>query len=61
MSDELALIAGESSREFAAAVAEQIGVPLLRAETVRGYRGTVQALPVDSTITILKRHGAIPR
>jgi D-aminopeptidase len=32
---------------------------LLRAETVRGYRGVVRALPVDSTITILKRYGAI--
>jgi len=43
------------------ATEEAIYNSLLRAETVRGYRGTVQALPVDSTITILKRHGAIPR
>jgi ribose-phosphate pyrophosphokinase len=35
MADDLALIAGETSREFAAAVAERIGVPLLRAETLR--------------------------
>lgn len=35
MAGELALIAGESSRRFGAAVAEQIGVPLLRAETLR--------------------------
>ena len=35
MADDLALIAGESSRQFAAAVADQIGVPLLRAETLR--------------------------
>ncbi len=40
---------------------EAIYNSLLRAETVRGYRGVVRALPVDSTITILKRHGAIPR
>jgi len=32
---------------------------LLRAETVRGYRGTVSALPLDSTVAILKRYGAI--
>jgi len=43
------------------ATEEAIYNSLLRAETVRGYRGTVQALPVDSTIAILKRHGAIPR
>ena len=43
------------------ATEEAIYNSVLRAETVRGYRGTVQALPVDSTITILKRHGAIPR
>ena len=43
------------------ATEEAIYNSLLRAETVRGYRGTVPALPIDSTITILKRHGAIPR
>ncbi len=43
------------------ATEEAIYNSLLRAETVRGYRGTVRALPVDSTITILKRHGAIAR
>jgi D-aminopeptidase len=43
------------------ATEEAIYNSLLRAETVRGYRGVVRALPVDSTITILKRHGAIPR
>jgi D-aminopeptidase len=43
------------------ATEEAIDNSLLRAETVRGYRGIVRALPVDSTITILKRHGAIPR
>ena len=43
------------------ATEEAIDNSLLRAETVRGYRGVVRPLPVDSTITILKRHGAIPR
>ena len=43
------------------ATEEAIYNSLLRAETVRGYRGTVRALPIDSTITILKRHGAIAR
>ena len=43
------------------ATEEAIYNSLLRAETVRGYRGTVRALPIDSTVMILKRHGAIPR
>lgn len=43
------------------ATEEAIYNSLLRAESVRGYRGTVRALPIDSTITILKRHGVIPR
>jgi D-aminopeptidase len=43
------------------ATEEAIYNSLLRAETVRGYRGVVRTLPVDSTITILKSHGAIPR
>src|SRR2546428_4052666 len=43
------------------ATAEAIYNSLLHAESVRGYRGVVRALPVDSTLTILKRHGAIPR
>ncbi len=43
------------------ATEEAIYNSLLRAETVRGYRGVVPALPVDSTVMILKLHGAIPR
>jgi D-aminopeptidase len=43
------------------ATEEAIDNSLLRAETVRGYRGVVRALPVDSTVMILKRSGAIPR
>ena len=41
------------------ATEEAIYNSLLRAETVRGFRGVVRALPIDSTITILKRYGAI--
>ena len=42
------------------ATEEAIDNSLLRAETVRGHRGVVRALPIDSTTAILKRHGAIP-
>jgi D-aminopeptidase len=41
------------------ATEEAIYNSLLRAEAVRGYRGTVPALPLDSTIAVLKRHGAM--
>jgi len=41
------------------ATEEAIYNSLLRAETVRGYRGTISALPLDSTLTILQRYGAI--
>ena len=41
------------------ATEEAIYNSLLSAETVRGYRGVVRALPVDSTVMILKRYGAI--
>src|SRR6266511_3994532 len=41
------------------ATEEAVYNSLLRAETVRGYRGTVRALPVDSTVAIPKRFGAI--
>jgi D-aminopeptidase len=41
------------------ATEEAIYNSLLRAETVRGYRGVVRALPVDSTVTILRRFGAV--
>src|SRR2546425_9771533 len=40
------------------AAEEAVYNSLLRAETVRGYRGTAPALPLDSTVAILKRHGA---
>jgi D-aminopeptidase len=41
------------------ATEEAIYNSLLRAVSVRGYRGEVRALPIDSTVTILKRYGAI--
>ncbi|HEX9705811.1 MAG TPA: P1 family peptidase [Gemmatimonadales bacterium] len=41
------------------ATEEAIYNSLLRAVSVRGYRGTATALPLDSTVAILKRHGAI--
>jgi D-aminopeptidase len=41
------------------ATEEAIYNSLLRAESVRGYRGTAAALPIDSTLAVLERHGAI--
>ena len=38
------------------ATEEAIYNSLLKAETVRGLRGTVRALPIDSTVAILRRH-----
>jgi len=43
------------------ATEEAVYNSLLRAETVRGYRGTVRALPLDSTAAILKHYGVVPR
>ncbi len=42
------------------ATEEAIVNSLFRATTVRGYRGTVTALPIDSTLTILREHRVIP-
>lgn len=41
------------------ATEEAIYNSLLKAETVRGLRGTVRALPVDSTVAVLKRHALL--
>lgn len=38
---------------------EAIVNSLLRAETVKGFRGTAYALPIDSTVAILGRHGMV--
>ncbi len=42
------------------ATEEAIVNSLFRAETVRGYRGMVSALPIDSVVTILREHRVIP-
>jgi len=63
MTDSLEVVTNDAmSPLFEAAIEsseEAIYNSLLRAETVRGYRGTAPALPLDSTAAILKRHGAI--
>jgi len=41
------------------ATEEAIYNSLFKAETVRGFRGTIRALPVDSTVAILKRHALL--
>ncbi len=41
------------------ATEEAIYNSLLRAETVRGFRGTARALPIDSTVAILRRHALL--
>jgi D-aminopeptidase len=41
------------------ATEEAIYNSLLKAETVRGFRGTVRALPIDSTVAILRRHALL--
>jgi D-aminopeptidase len=40
---------------------EAIYNSLFMATTVRGYRGTATALPLDSTLAILQRHGVLQR
>ena len=42
------------------ATEEAIVNSLFKAETVRGYHGTVAALPIDSVVTILREHRVIP-
>jgi D-aminopeptidase len=41
------------------ATEEAIYNSLFMATSVRGYRGSAEALPLDSTVSILKRHGVI--
>ena len=63
--DTIAVVTNDAmSPLFEAAIEateEAIYNSLLRAETVRGPRGTIHALPLDSTTAILKRYGVIPR
>lgn len=42
------------------ATEEAVVNSLFRAETVRGARGTVRALPLDSVLTILREHRVVP-
>ena len=42
------------------ATEEAIYNSLLRAQSVRGARGTIEALPLDSTLAILQRYRAVP-
>lgn len=44
----------------AEATEEAILNSLFRAQTVRGARGAVRALPLDSVLTILREHRAVP-
>jgi D-aminopeptidase len=57
-------VAGEAISPLFEAVVEAteeaIVNSLFKAETVRGYRGTVAALPIDSVVTILRAHRVIP-
>jgi D-aminopeptidase len=63
LSDDLRVVQNEAMSPLFQAVIEAteeaIYNSLLRAVTVRGYRGTAAALPLDSTVAILKRYGAI--
>ncbi len=43
----------------AEATEEAIYDSLFKATTVKGYQGTVQALPLDRTLEILRRHGLL--
>ena len=57
-------VAGEAISPLFEAVVEAteeaVVNSLFRAEAVRGYRGTVAALPIDSVVTILREHRVIP-
>lgn len=63
LSDTVAVVTNDGMSPLFEAVIEAteeaIYNSMLRAETVQGYRGTVSALPLDSTVTILQRYGAI--
>ena len=41
------------------ATEEAIYNSLFKAETVQGFRGTIRALPIDSTVAVLKRHAVL--
>jgi D-aminopeptidase len=64
LTDTVAVVTNDAmSPLFEAAIEateEAIYNSLFKAETVRGFRGTIRALPVDSTVAILKRHALLP-
>jgi D-aminopeptidase len=64
LTDTVAVVTNDAmSPLFEAAIEateEAIYNSLFKAETVRGLRGTIRALPVDSTVAILKRHALLP-
>jgi D-aminopeptidase len=61
LTDTTALVTNDAMSPLFEAVIEAteeaIYNSLLRAETVRGFRGTARGLPIDSTVAILRRHG----
>ncbi|MGH7615431.1 MAG: P1 family peptidase [Gemmatimonadales bacterium] len=63
LADTVAVVANDAMSPLFEAVIEAteeaIYNSLLRAETVRGFRGTAEALPIDATVAILRRHGVI--
>lgn len=63
LTDTVAVVTNDAmSPLFEAAIEateEAIYNSLFKAETVRGFQGTVRALPIDSTVAILKRHALL--
>lgn len=63
LADTVAVVSNEAMSPIFQAVIEAteeaIYNSLLLATTVRGHRGTVEALPLDSTVAILERYGVV--
>jgi D-aminopeptidase len=63
LTDTVAVVSNDAMSPLFEAVIEAteeaIYNSLFRAETVRGFRGTIRALPIDSTVAILKRHAML--
>ncbi len=63
LSDTVAVVTNDAMSPLFEAVIEAteeaIYNSMLRAETVRGFRGTAEGLPIDSTVAILRRYGVI--
>jgi len=60
---DVAVLANEEMTPLFQAVAEAteeaIYNSLFRAQTTTGHRGTIEALPLDATLGVLRRHGVI--